>query len=977
MITPRTTRLVRTKDLQAFREAVVALACDGSPTEARDCLVIVPTRAAAAHLLGSLENRRLTDGGAALLPDFVTCDDLVVRLSERVGVDRLVLTGAEREVLLGLACRTARASGVAPPFNLRPGLIAEVLRFYDTLRLNLKDVDAFERLALGALEPDATHDHGAERLVRQTRFLVAAFRDFERRRAEAGLDEHELRERLLVTPAGRPYRHLVVAVGDRAFDPHGLSPADWDLVARIPGLERLDIVVTETVLAGAFHERIHLLLPGIDETRIEQSTLSLGPALRVPPGGSLVHVSRDREEEIADCARRLKTAARRGDLRALDRAAIVVHQPLPYVYIAREVLRSAAIPCQTFDALPLAAEPYAAALDLVFSAVSSSFARGPAVALLGSPHFRLAVTPDRFSARDVVALDRALGEAGYLGEIGALESLVSVWRATQSASGSMARALRAGEVLLAVAQELAPLRSPAAAFEHLSRLFDFLMKYETLPGPDDPLRARQLRSRGAILGTLGLLRDAYQRFDTALVEFDETTALVRRWIEGQTFSPRAGDSGVHVVDAASAPFGDFDEVQLAGLVEGEWPDRPRRNIFYSQALLRELGWPQEADRIEGARAAFMDLLRLPARRLTVSTFTLEADALVSPSPFLDDLASAGLEAFEAVQGAQRIFEHEALGIEPVDARALPQAVQDWAALRAGAPPQQDARFRGTTAAHTAAAFSVSALERYQDCPFKFFASEVLRIDEPADDETALSPRARGRFVHRVFQRFFEEWDRRRGGSISSEDMDEARAVMAEVAVPLLERLPDAEAALERTRLFGSAISVGLVEVVLGLEASRPVDVQERWLEYRLEGEFFLGSPEGPSVALKGVADRIDLLSGNRLRIIDYKSGSAPNVKRALQVPIYALCVQERLGARDGVPWAVDEAAYIAFGGKRAFVPVVKPGASEADEALSGARTRLLNVLAGIARGEFPPRPHDPMICRYCSVLDGVQERLCR
>ena len=46
MITPRTTRLVRVPDLQAFRRAMVGLATGGSPLDARDRLVVVPTRAA-------------------------------------------------------------------------------------------------------------------------------------------------------------------------------------------------------------------------------------------------------------------------------------------------------------------------------------------------------------------------------------------------------------------------------------------------------------------------------------------------------------------------------------------------------------------------------------------------------------------------------------------------------------------------------------------------------------------------------------------------------------------------------------------------------------------------------------------------------------------------------------------------------------------------------------------------------------------
>src|SRR5258706_443553 len=49
VITPRTTRLVRAADLRSFRSALAALATDGAPLDARDRLVIVPTRAAAAH----------------------------------------------------------------------------------------------------------------------------------------------------------------------------------------------------------------------------------------------------------------------------------------------------------------------------------------------------------------------------------------------------------------------------------------------------------------------------------------------------------------------------------------------------------------------------------------------------------------------------------------------------------------------------------------------------------------------------------------------------------------------------------------------------------------------------------------------------------------------------------------------------------------------------------------------------------------
>jgi len=955
-VSPRTTRLVRVPDLRTFRTTTAGLACGGTPFDVRDRLVVVPTRAAAAHLTRFIERSVMGADQALTLPDFVTRADLCARLAERLPRPPAILAGAERDVLMGVACRTAMREGEEPPFRLRPGLVAEIVGFYDSLQRNLKQVDTFERLALGLLDPGAAGDRGAQRLVRQTRFLVAAFRHFERACAHAGgVDEHLLRKQLIADPAPRPWRHVILTVGDRAADAYGLFPADWDLLARIPGLERLDIVATDATVAGAFHERIHQVLPGIEECRIDSNDPNAPnalPVLLVPPGGARAHCARDREDEVAAFARWV-----RRERPALDRMALVVRQPLPYVYIARDVLASAGVPSQMFDALPLAAEPFAAALDLVCACASGNFARVPAVALLRSPHFRFATTP-----REVAALDRALSDAGYLGEVEALERLTAVWA---SGTGPSAAACRAADLLLAVARELTPLQTPAPCAEHLECLLGFLRTHERLPVEDDPLRGRLLRGRAAILDALTSLRDAHARFDPAPVDFDTVASTVQRWIEGHTFAPFTGTGGVHVVDAESARFGEFERVQLAGLVEGEWPEAPRRNIFYPPMLLRELGWPSESERLDGIRAAFSDLLRLPSLQLVVSGFTLENDAIVTMSPLVDALEGSGLGVAEYAAPPSRIFAYEALALEPVATGHLAPAARAAALRRidAGRAAREPG---GATSGHRPPAYSLSALERYQDCPFKFFAADVLRIEEPPEDEPTLSPRARGRFVHEVFQRFFEQWDARGEGTISVDRIDQARALFEDVAQPMLARLPESDAALERARLFGSAVSAGMVDVVLELEASRPLDVRERWLEYRLEGDFALGVPEGRRVPLKGVADRIDLLAGNRLRVIDYKSGYPPNPKRALQAAIYALCAQERLAARDGRPWAIDEAAYVAFSGKRALVPVVRAGAPGADAVLNDARSRLLQIVEGVERGQFPPRPYELRICGYCA-----------
>src|SRR5260370_3718531 len=115
----------------------------------------------------------------------------------------------------------------------------------------------------------------------QTRFRAAAFREYERRaRDSGGCDEHMLRERLIVEAAADPVRHVIVTVPDWIADADGLYVADFDLLTRISGLESLDIVATERVLASGFHERLHNWWPGLDEVAGADA-----PTLAVPAAG--------------------------------------------------------------------------------------------------------------------------------------------------------------------------------------------------------------------------------------------------------------------------------------------------------------------------------------------------------------------------------------------------------------------------------------------------------------------------------------------------------------------------------------------------------------------------------------------------------------------------------------------------------------------------------------------------------------------
>ena len=978
MITPRVTRLLRAADLHAFQEAIVSVLPAG--WAARSTAVLVPGRSAAEELRRTIEEVRLsaTSAAAIVFPDLLTRGELYGRLHEKLAGAPPMLSEFDREVLLRLASEVASAAGVQPPFRLRPGLIAAILGFYDELRRQARTIDTLDRVIGERLEAGREADRGAERLFRQTQFLAAAFAAFERRSADSGgIDEHGLRTLLLSSAEPSRYRHVVVSIADRAAEQRGLWPVDFDLLSRLPGVERIDVVATERLLAAGWHQRLHDVLPEIEEARVECP--SIPPIQVAPPVDGVnepaaIFVFRDREEELAGAARWIKSAVRAsaGAPRPLERTAIVFQRPLPYLYLASQVFGQARIPYQAADSLPLAAEPYAAALDLVFAVAAEDATRAALVALLTSPHwtFRGAEDNAAISRADVAALDRVLLEAKFLGGWQALASLAAAVPERSAGASRRAAHWRRAARALAAALALAPLfermRNGATTSQQISALLEFVAAFEA-PAPDGFDRAeRHHRARAAIVGALVTLREAHARHDDRALAVTDLWATVRRWIEGQTFSPRTGTGGLRLLDAAAAPYARLDAMRLVGLVESDWPERSSASIFYPASLLRDLGWPAEADRAGAARARFDDLLLLPAREVSASAFTFEEDAIVAVSPFVENVAGSGLRVERPpMPPFVRIFEHEALSLPPVDAAMATTADPAWLARRTSRTAAADARFHGTVGGRAPVTYAVSHVERYLECPFKYFAGQVLRLEEEREDESGLTPLERGQLLHGVFEAFYVAWHERGRSAVTTADLEEALALFEDVAESQLQGLPEGDRALERTYLLGSAASPGLAERAFAVEIEQGIGVVERLLEYEFEGTFTFAAEAGErQIAVRGKADRIDVLADGSLRIIDYKLGRAPKAARALQLPIYGVCAQQQIERERGLRLPIARAGYVAFKEKNAFIELGGRSGS-IDGALREGQQRFLDAIARIESGEYPPAPDEPWTCTRC------------
>src|SRR5205823_6551555 len=147
-------------------------------------------------------------------------------------------------------------------------------------------------------------------------------------------------------------------------------------------------------------------------------------------------------------------------------------------------------------------------------------------------------------------------------------------------------------------------------------------------------------------------------------------------------------------------------------------------------------WPSEHDRRGADVAAFVDLLGAARRTVALSTFTLDDETMVEPSSLVDEIDRAGLSAV-AIDSERKPI---ALSIT-ADLQTL-----GWKELRAGRTAGADQRFHGQAGAAALRPWSVSAIETYLACPFKFFAQHVLKLDEEPDDDEVMDPRKQGQFI---------------------------------------------------------------------------------------------------------------------------------------------------------------------------------------------------------------------------------------
>ncbi len=299
--------------------------------------------------------------------------------------------------------------------------------------------------------------------------------------------------------------------------------------------------------------------------------------------------------------------------------------------------------------------------------------------------------------------------------------------------------------------------------------------------------------------------------------------------------------------------------------------------------------------------------------------------------------------------------------------------------------------------------SVSALETYAHCPFRFFASTILGLGEDFQLEERLSALRVGQLYHRVLEKYY-----RYMMPIFADAR--ARSPKIEAHLPVLERaleqtLDDLRAGLEWiSPVWWDSLRRRAQEQLVVLIREED-DCRQRvqggsWQPWFVEHRFLIDlsalldiqmACKGARVGISGTIDRVDIVEDpasdtpDSLLIFDYKLGKEPPTLddarggRDVQMPLYLMAVRH-----DFPDLRLLGGGYISMSGAHWRRGIYHPGAQsllnlrerdtveDPSAVLKQVAAHVQESWHNIHHGRFPPDPGRAQDCDYCPYPD-----LCR
>ena len=312
--------------------------------------------------------------------------------------------------------------------------------------------------------------------------------------------------------------------------------------------------------------------------------------------------------------------------------------------------------------------------------------------------------------------------------------------------------------------------------------------------------------------------------------------------------------GASVMDIGQFPIGEWQWVWVMGVSEAALPKRVTQTIFCPVSLYSRLKWPSIQSQEDVAMTGLAAWL-LMGKSTRVVSYTGTASEILN-----------------------RVFGY--LGWD-----ATPKVMNEFMPIKAQArlAPLPVRLAAGSVAERS---MSVTSLETYQACPFRYYLKYVLKAVpiEAASEDVQAS--IWGQLIHSIFQKYYEELIRQKNGHNRELLFEIAKEVFDEVSQPTFYW------SIKRDLLFGNEIQQGVLAAFLAVEERHPISLSPMMLEYEFKNiEMTLS--DGSVLKLSGKIDAVLADTARRtVAGLDYKTGKsfpAPvdmEQFRTLQLPVY-------------------------------------------------------------------------------------------
>jgi RecB family exonuclease len=259
-----------------------------------------------------------------------------------------------------------------------------------------------------------------------------------------------------------------------------------------------------------------------------------------------------------------------------------------------------------------------------------------------------------------------------------------------------------------------------------------------------------------------------------------------------------------------------------------------------------------------------------------------------------------------------------LTTSPYLSRALRNRWQKWTPQwnSADGLVKPSAASRAAIAKHALSvrSYSPTALQRYAECPYKFFLQAIHRLAprEVPEAIDQLDPLQRGALIHDIQFELFERLSEANSLPVSRQNLDAARKLLDEVIEQVARQFySDLAPAIDRVWDDG----IDSIRVDLREWLRRASEDDSGYVPWRFELSFGLGGeakrPQADShssdkpvdldcgIQLRGSIDLVERHPSGHLRITDHKTGKADGEERqiiaggtSLQPALYALVAEK-------------------------------------------------------------------------------------